>query len=81
VVEVEPERVAHLRNLAAAQVRAGRTLEAIQTYERSASVEGGAEVYRRLAELYAQVGRHDDSRRASLMSDSARQAEERGGGR
>lgn len=81
VIEVEPDRVSHLQSLAAAQVRAGRTLEAIETYERSASVEGGADVYRRLAELYAQVGRHDDSRRALLMSAGAGKAAETGGGR
>jgi tetratricopeptide (TPR) repeat protein len=80
VIEAEPDRVPHLLNLAAAQVGAGRTLEAIQTYERIARADGSADVYRRLAELYAQVGRHDDSRRASLMSDSARQTTERGGG-
>ena len=81
VLEAEPGRPAHLRNLAAAQMKAGRTLDAILTYEKTVRVDGSPDVYRRLAELYAQVGRHDDSRRALKMAEGARPAVERSDGR
>ncbi len=74
VVERDPRQPSHRVNLGSALTRAGRLHEAIEQYETAAALEGGPEVYRRLAELYARVGRAADGERARTMSDRLRQA-------
>jgi len=75
VVDQEPGRPSNHLGLAAALASAGRIDAAIAHYEKAVTLGADPVVYRRLAELYAKVGRTDDAARARAMYERALQGD------
>jgi tetratricopeptide (TPR) repeat protein len=74
-IDREPGRSSNHLGLAAALESAGRIDTAIAHYEKAAVLGADPVVYRRLAELYAKVGRIDDAARARAMYERALQGD------
>ena len=63
-----------LKEEAALRAAEGRLEVAITLYEKALEVSSDPDVYRRLADLYARVGRSSDAARARAMYEKARQS-------
>jgi tetratricopeptide (TPR) repeat protein len=74
-IDREPDRPSNHLGLAAALAGAGRIDAAIAHYEKAATLGADPVVYRRLAELYAKVGRILDAARAGAMYERALQGD------
>jgi tetratricopeptide (TPR) repeat protein len=60
-IEAEPDVAAHHASLGAVLADSGRPVDALPHLERAAALGGPPDVYRRLAAIYTQLGRQEDS--------------------
>jgi tetratricopeptide (TPR) repeat protein len=75
---IEPTADAFL-SLGVVLKRAGRHREALEALERASALRAGPQVHGQLAEVYAALGRLDDSRRELVLHERAKEERFRAG--
>jgi predicted Zn-dependent protease len=73
LIQLAPDGAANHVALAECLVRLGRYQEAAEALERAGSLGASPVVFRRLADLYARLGRPDDSAEATRRYDARQQ--------